>query len=109
MLFKKGLYREAVGELQKTLALQPDFAPAYNYMGMSYAILNDYEQAEQYFQKVIQFAPGIDKGYMNLGLLYKLKGETSQADFYLKKALSLNPHNARAKKYLHEHNHNLSE
>ncbi len=100
MLFKEGNYQEAVLEFKKVLALQPDFVPAYNYLGKSYAILNDYEQAEQHFQKVIQLAPGVDEGYTNLGLLFELKGEKSKALSYLTKALSLNPQNARAKEHL---------
>jgi 4-amino-4-deoxy-L-arabinose transferase-like glycosyltransferase len=100
MLFKKGNYQEAVLEFKKVLELQPDFAPAYNYLGKSFAILNDYERAEQHFNKVIQLTPGIDEGYMNLGLLFELKGEKSKALSYLTKALSLNPQNARAKEHL---------
>ena len=100
MLFKKGLYPEAIREFQKTIALQPGLAPAYNYLGKSYAMLSDYKQAEEAFKRVVQLAPDIDIGYMNLGLLYELKGDTSQAILYIRKALSLNPENAKARKHL---------
>jgi tetratricopeptide (TPR) repeat protein len=100
LLLKKGLYREAIQEFEKAIALAPDFAPALNRLGMSYAILNDYDHAERYFRKVIELSPGIDQGYLNLGLLYELKGEPSKALPLLEKAFSLNPENPKTKEYL---------
>lgn len=100
LLFKKGLYREAILEFEKAIALEPDFAPAYNRLGMSYAVLNDYDRAERYFRKVIELSPGIDQGYLNLGLLYELKGEPSKALPLLEKAFSLNPENPKTKEHL---------
>jgi len=98
--FKKGEYQQAMAEYEKTISLQPDFAPAYNRLGMAYAILKDYEKAERNFQKVIELAPEMDQGYVNLGLLYELKGERSRAISLLEKALSLNPENKKAKEHL---------
>jgi len=103
-LFRQGLYREAVQEFEKAVALQPDFAPAYNRLGMSLAILEDYERAENNFKKVVELSPGIDQGYLNLGLLYELKGDPSRAVPFLEKALSLNPENQKAKIYLEKLN-----
>ncbi|MDI6755360.1 MAG: tetratricopeptide repeat protein [Thermodesulfobacteriota bacterium] len=102
--FRQGLYREAVQEFEKAIALQPAFAPAYNRLGMSLAILEDYERAEKYFKKVIELSPGIDQGYLNLGLLYELKGDHSRAVPFLEKALSLNPQNQKAKIHLEKLN-----
>jgi tetratricopeptide (TPR) repeat protein len=99
-LMQKGLYQEAVQEFEKAIAWQPDFAPAYNRLGMSYALLNNYEQAEINFKKVIELSPGIDQGYLNLGLLYELKGEPVKAITLLEKAFSLNPENPKTKAHL---------
>lgn len=100
MLFKKGEYREAIREFQKTLAIDPNFAPALNYLGKSYAILNDYGQAEEAFQRVIQLAPKVDEGYMNLGLLYELRKNNPRAIEYINKALVINPKNEKARSHL---------
>ena len=100
LLFKKGLYREAIPEFAKAIELEPDFAPAYNGLGMSYAVLNDFERAEKNFRRVIELSPGIDQGYLNLGLLYELKGEPSKALPLLEKALLLNPENPKTKEHL---------
>jgi len=100
LLFKKGLYREAIQEFAKVIELEPNFAPAYNGLGRSYAILNDFDRAEKNFRKVIELSPGIDQGYLNLGLLYELKGEPSKALPLLEKAFSLNPENLKTKEHL---------
>lgn len=100
--FKKGMYEKAIEELKTTIAMEPDFVPAYNMLGKSYAMLNNYEQAEINFQHVIRLAPELEEGYLNLGLLYRLQGDKPREKYYLKKALSINPDNEKIKKYLDE-------
>jgi tetratricopeptide (TPR) repeat protein len=99
-LFQKRQYREAIIEYRKALALAPDFAPAYNRLGMCHAILNELDEAEENFQKVIELAPNMDQGYLNLGMVYLLKGKPGIAIPLLEKALSLNPENTRAREQL---------
>jgi tetratricopeptide (TPR) repeat protein len=99
-LFKKRQYREAVEEYQKSLDLAPQFAPAYNRLGMAQAILGELEEAEKNFRKVMELAPDMDQGYLNLGMVHLLKGEPEKALPLLEKALSLNPENARAREQL---------
>ncbi|MFH0786488.1 MAG: tetratricopeptide repeat protein, partial [Pseudomonadota bacterium] len=99
-LFKRGKVKEAVEEYKKAVALAPDFAPAYNQLGKSYAILNDMETAERYFLKVVQLSPTVDQGYMNLGFLYEIKGQIPTAIAYFKKASSLNPRNVKVQEHL---------
>jgi tetratricopeptide (TPR) repeat protein len=98
--FQKRQYREAVEEYRKALVLAPDFAPAYNRLGMCHAILNEMEEAEKNFRKVVELAPDMDQGYLNLGMVHLLKGEPEKAVPLLEKALSLNPENARAREQL---------
>jgi len=98
--FNQGDYRRAISEFQKSVAIDPNFAAAHNYLGKSYAILREYGQAEAAFKKVIELVPKVDEGYMNLGILYELRGEIPQAIVNLKKALALNPKNEKAKRHL---------
>jgi tetratricopeptide (TPR) repeat protein len=98
--FQRGLYRRAVREYEKAIALQPDFAPAHNRLGMCYALVGQLEKAENHFQTVITISPDMDQGHLNLGLLYLLKGEPSRALPLLEKALFLNPENEKAREQI---------
>lgn len=100
--FKKGMYEKAIGELKTTIAMEPDFVPAYNLLGKSYALLSKYDEAEMNFHNVIRLAPQLEEGYLNLGLLYRLKGDESNAKYYLQRASAINPENEKVKKYLSE-------
>jgi tetratricopeptide (TPR) repeat protein len=100
VLFQKGQYREAIRELEKVISVDQHFAPAYNIMGKSYAILGDLEQAKRCFEIVIKMTPTLDEGYLNMGLLIELKGESLKALPYFEKALSLNPNNAKTKMHV---------
>jgi len=100
MFFKKGAYKEAVVEFQRALAIDPNFLPAYNYLGKSYAILGDYNRAEEAFLRVIRSAPTVDEGYMNLGILYELQGKIPQAIVNFKRAIAINPSNEKARRHL---------
>lgn len=99
-LFKKREYREAVEQYRKAVDLAPQFAPAYNRLGMAQAILGELEEAEKNFRKVIELAPDVDQGYLNLGVLYQMKNEPGKALPLLEKALILNPKSSRAKEHL---------
>jgi tetratricopeptide (TPR) repeat protein len=99
-LFKQGKYKEAIVEYNKAVALAPEFAPAYNQLGKSYAVLNDLESAEKNFLRVVQLSPAVDQGYMNLGFLYEIKGQIPTAIIYFEKAFSLNPRNTKVQAHL---------
>jgi tetratricopeptide (TPR) repeat protein len=99
-LFAKGQYQQAIPELEKVISVDPNFTPAYNYLGKSYAILGEFDKAQNLFQRVIDLAPTVDEGYLNMGLLILLKGEPSNALPYFEKALSLNANNAKAKEHI---------
>ena len=98
--FQGGLYRQAIPEYEQAIALQPNFAPAHNRLGMCYALVGQLEKAENHFQTVIALSPAMDQGYLNLGLLYILKGEPSRARPLLEKALLLNPENKKAREQI---------
>jgi 4-amino-4-deoxy-L-arabinose transferase-like glycosyltransferase len=99
VLFLKGEYREAIGELEKVVSVYPNFAPAYNIMGKSYAVLGDLEDAKRSFEMVIKLTPTLDEGYLNMGLLL-LEENTSRASAFLKKARDLNPGNMKTRFHL---------
>ena len=102
--FQRGLYQAAAKEYEKAVALEPNFAPAYNGLGKSYALLNEMKKAEENFRKVIALSPEMDHGYMNLGLLYVLQGRSREALPLLEKALALNPRNKKVQEELRKIN-----
>jgi tetratricopeptide (TPR) repeat protein len=98
--FKKGEYQKAIEAYKKAVALAPDFAPAYNQLGKSYALRNEPGKAEENFLKVIALSPNSDQGYMNLGFLYELRGDIPKATAFFLKAYSLNADNLKVKEQL---------
>ncbi len=102
MLFKAGKYEEAARKFEQVVASAPDFTPAVNYLGKSYAILGKHEQAAACFRRVIRLSPDVDEGYLNAGLLCELRGNKKEAARYFEKALVLNPKNAKAREHRKE-------
>lgn len=100
LLFKKGKYQQAVVQYEQAIALAPRFAPAYNQLGKTYALLNDFERAEKNFLQVVHLSPGVDQGYMNLGFLYEIQGQSLLAIRYFSQAYSLNPRNTQVRERL---------
>ncbi|UCD88167.1 MAG: tetratricopeptide repeat protein [Desulfobacterales bacterium] len=97
-LFKEGRYQEAISELNQCTTMAPSFAPAYNLMGKSYAMLGRFDEAVSNFEKVTDLAPQLPEGYKNLGFVYVLKGDRPQGTRLLSKALSLSPNDDRLRK-----------
>jgi tetratricopeptide (TPR) repeat protein len=99
-LFQGGKYQEAVTELDKCIAMAPNFSPAYNLRGKAYAVLGRHKEALDDFKQVVTLSPGVSKGFRNLGFLYLLQGDTQVARDYLSKALRLAPHDTKVKEAL---------
>ena len=99
-LFDRERYQEAISELKLCVAIAPNFSPAYNLMGKSYAILGEFNQAIFNFHKVIELTPEVPDGYKNLGLVYAVTGDRSNAAKWLSKASSLNPNDDSVKQEL---------
>ncbi len=89
--FDKGRYEDAISELNKCLAMIPDFGPAYNLRGKSLAVLGKHEEALADFEKVMFLSPNLAEGYKNAGFILLLQGDEDTAKAYLFKALALAP------------------
>jgi tetratricopeptide (TPR) repeat protein len=102
MLFNAGKYEEAARKFEQVVASAPDFTPAVNYLGKSYAILGKHDKAAACFRRVIRLSPNVDEGYLNAGLLCELRGKKKEAARYFEKALALNPQNVKAREHQKE-------
>ena len=65
---RQGSYDRALYKLERSIQAKPDFAPAYNVMGLLYQRLGDKTAAENYFKKSIKLDPSDSSVFNNYGL-----------------------------------------
>ena len=65
--YERGQMDVALDELNRAVALQPDYAPAYNVYGLVYATIGEDNKAEQSFGRALQLAPGDSEIHQNWG------------------------------------------
>ncbi len=93
--FEKGMYRKAEEEYKNIIEIYPDYAPAYNNLG----IISSMDPAKTkesvlYFLKAATIDPNYASPYRNLGIIcYKIR-ELEKAVAYFKKAIELDPGNS---------------
>ena len=68
--YKQGKYKEAIDVFSTILEHDEGNAEVYNNMGLCYAKLNDFEQAERAYKKSIELNRAIPQAYINLSDLY---------------------------------------
>jgi Flp pilus assembly protein TadD len=90
---RKGKHKLAIEEFKRALAIDPNYAKAYNGIGISYDFLGDYSSAIDAYEKALALDPDVDYVYNNLGYCYLLKGELNHAIAAFRKAISLNDQN----------------
>lgn len=82
---------EAIADLEKVVALNPNFAVAYNQLGYYWLGQGDYSKAEEYLRRYRFLAPDQANPYDSLGELYVSTGRYQEAEENLKKALLVKP------------------
>jgi len=108
-LYLKGLYqykaekfKECIPFLSKVIELDPTYAPAYAYMGLSKAWITyrthrwqDTEAINDalfYSQRSIELDPDLAEGYSSIGFIsWTLQNDFSKARIYFEKSLEANP------------------
>lgn len=97
-LSQKGEAEEAIKLYEKVIELNPNFAPAYNYLGMAYQSMGlDIVEVAWYFKAAIDIDPSFDHANINLGKAYYNMGHFDLAELYTLKALETNPNSWEAK------------
>ena len=87
----KGDQPRALDHFQKAVTLDPEFADAFNGIGMTYAALGELQQAADQFQKAIDLVPDHVGAAANLSIvLCKLK-RYPEAGELARRALKINP------------------
>ena len=91
--FGKGDYKKAAEKLEKAIEIYPDYARAWNNLGVVHMKENDKAAAKQAFDKSIAVDDKFVPGYLNLGRLSMLEKNATATENYLSKALSIDPNN----------------
>ena len=78
-LFKEHKYEEAIDVFSAILETEPANSDIYNNMGVAYASLGKFEQAETYYVKALDINPELAQAYINLSDLYYKAGDLASA------------------------------
>jgi predicted O-linked N-acetylglucosamine transferase (SPINDLY family) len=89
-------YKEAIKLLSKALLKNPNHAPCYNNLGLSFQGLGHLEQALTSYEKAIAINPSYADAYYNRGITLRDLGHLEQALTSYEKAIAINPSYAYA-------------
>jgi tetratricopeptide (TPR) repeat protein len=86
---------KAIGELERTVILDPEFGDAHSDLGAGYIHLGRYLEAERETQRAIILIPEDWIPYANMGLIELALGHPDRAETNLRRAVQLSPNNPR--------------
>jgi arylsulfatase A-like enzyme/Tfp pilus assembly protein PilF len=106
-LQEAGALDRSIAVLEAILAAHPDYADAYNSLGVAYSRLGRHGEARAAFERVLQLDPTSATAYENLGVDQLGAGNLAAAATDLARALEIDPrlaraHNALAAVYLRQ-------
>lgn len=100
--YQEGKQPEAINELLKIIAIEPENVPALHLLGFIALQAERYADAELLIRNVIALQPDFSDPHHNLGLLFMVKGNPDEAVLCFETALRLNPNNADTLRKLEE-------
>ncbi len=90
--YSQGEFAKAIDVYERIIDLNPNFAEAFNALGMAYRAAGvDLREAAWYFKAAVEINPEYAEAYDNLGKAYYGLGDFDLAEHYCKKALEVNP------------------
>jgi len=99
---QNGSYDEAIRELKKAIALQPDYPDLHNYLGIAYGNNGMVDDAVHEFEISLKINPYYMKARLNLALLYYENNRYEEAQVQLDEVLAVQPSNSLANNLLQE-------
>jgi len=104
---KKGMHKQALAAIEKSLHLDPNYAEAHNHAGNLFLAQGNLPTAAVHFEHSVQLDPRNSLAFNNLGLIYSNQGKRAQAIRYFQQAIDLDPnhpeaHNNLGSLYLHQ-------
>ena len=94
-LSAEGNHGRAATELQKAIALSPDYAEARNNLGAQYLYLKRYLEAAEQLEAAVHIAPS-SQAYANLSLAYSMTNRAADAESAARRAVALDASNPRS-------------
>ncbi len=94
-----GLYNDAIEAYTSAIALNPNFADAYNSRGIAYADGGEYDKAIEDYNRAIALEKNYAQAYNNRGITYGRKGQYDRAIEDYNRAIALNQNYADAYNY----------
>ena len=95
-LWAKGEVDAALACYHEAVALDPNYAEAFNNLGFVCIRRQDYEDAERYLSRAVAINPALANAHYNFGTLLQQTGRSDQALDSFQKATALEPNNAEA-------------
>jgi len=89
LFFERGRVYDSIGlrslarlDFSRALQIRPDFAEAYNFIGVYLTLEREFNEAYEAFDAVIELAPEFDYAYLNRGIAFYYAGryDLAQAD-----------------------------
>jgi tetratricopeptide (TPR) repeat protein len=91
VLVREGKPDETLATYERLVALDPNQAIAYNYLGYYFVRRRDFVKGEDFFKRYRFLAPDQANPYDSLGELYANTGRYAEAEEHLKRALEIKP------------------
>jgi rhomboid protease GluP len=92
-LLSQGKTDEGIAELQKSVRIRPDFAPAHAALARAYIAKRDFENAATEMQRVIALNPRSEDAYYRLGMIYLEQKLPAKAQDTFAQLLKIDPSN----------------
>ena len=87
-------YEQALADFEKSISLNPDYAPVYNNRGNVLMQIGRTEDAIKDFTRAIELAPAYGAAFNNRGNAYLVLGRIAEAEADLRRAAKLLPSSA---------------
>jgi tetratricopeptide (TPR) repeat protein len=88
-LANNGRMPEAIAEYERLIAVNPNYAIAYNTLGYHWSKKGDVAKGEDYLKRYRYLAPNDANPYDSLGELYAFAGRYDEAEENLRKAIAI--------------------
>jgi Flp pilus assembly protein TadD len=99
---QNGDYAEAIRELKKAIAANPDYPDLHNYLGIAYGNSGMADDSVEEFETALKVNPYYLKARLNLALALYDQGRYAEAQNHIERVLSVQPENLLAQNLLAE-------